>query len=960
MSVPTLDAVPLLSPFVRRSLKSMTPLGSDDERLHQLKSLAADPWSGERLAERLAALRRSDSSPESLAAALRVLRREVVVTLAARNATGACGYEEVVDTMTRFAEFAVALVVEAQSCALAERHGVPTGSSGAPQDLLVVGMGKLGGGELNVSSDIDLIFLYDEDGQTQPSAAYPKANRLLSNAEFFTRLARRVIGDLNDLEGPGFVFRVDMRLRPNGDSGPLVCSSDMLEEYLYSQGRDWERFAWLKSRIVNKPVFASAQAFEAAKRGIENLVRPFVYRKYLDFGAIASLTKLHETIRAETDRRERDRGREGVNVKLGSGGIREIEFIVQTQQVIRGGRNPSLRGRSTLPMLDALAAAGALPEKTAARLKRHYVFLRDVEHALQYVDDKQTQWLPREGEILESAAGLLGRTPEGLWLQVEEVRDYVAKAFDSIFQVHQAKSEAEEAWPAGWAVDTPSAKESLERRLAALGYSSRADELSQRILQLTAGRHASRLSEGARERLIKLVEFVVEKTPGWRKVGEASSIDACEALSRYLKLLETIAGRSTYVALLFQYPKAAERVGRVLSASRWSAGYVVRHPIVLDELIDVRNDEMDSYTPVDWSDWSEQLRLSLVEAQGDQERQMNLLRDAHHSAVFRLLIADLDGRFTVERLSDQLSALADAVIAEVIELAWESLSQKTGDRPKFAVIGYGKLGGKELSYASDLDLVFLYDDPSPEAGAVYSRLVRRMMSWLTLQTSSGKLFEVDLRLRPNGENGLAVSSLEMFSRYQREDAWLWEHQALTRARFVAGDADLGRRVEEVRETVLAAPRDRQALAQGILAMRARMLDGHPNRTLYFDIKHDRGGMIDVEFIVQYLVLGFACGHASLVNNFGNILLLEMAAREGLVDESLAMRAVSAYRRYRALQHEIRLNAGDSTPALVPPEMVDEDREAVLALWRSVFGTAKPERGDPAADLPERLRIRLSF
>lgn len=956
MPAPTLDAVPTLSAFVSRSLKSMMPLAEDGERLEALRSLAARPWDDARMQARLDDILRGAASSEALAAALRVLRREVVVSLAARNASGACGYDEVVDTMTRFAELAVSLVAAAQSRALAERCGVPTGQGGAPQDLLVVGMGKLGGGELNVSSDIDLVFLYDEDGETAPAPEFPNGTRTLANSEFFTRLARRVIADLNDLSGPGFVFRVDMRLRPNGDSGPLVCSSDMLEEYLYAQGRDWERFAWLKSRIVNRPVFASQAAFDAAKRGIESLVRPFVYRKYLDFSAIASLTKLHEAIRAETDRRERDKGREGVNVKLGRGGIREIEFIAQTLQVIRGGRDPSLRGRSTLPMLDALAAAHALPEKTAQRLKRHYVFLRDVEHALQYVDDKQTQWLPREGDVLERAAGLLGRTPEGLWLQVEEVREFVAKAFDSIFQVNQAKSEAEKAWPAGWAADTPGARDELQARLTAMGYGSRVDELAARILQLTAGRHAALLSEGARERLLKLVEFVVEKTPFWRKIGEAASIEPDEALSRYLKLLESIAGRSTYVALLFQYPKAAARVGRVLSASRWSAEYIVRHPIVLDELIDMRNDEFDSYTPVDWSSWSERLRLALVAAQGDQERQMNLLRDAHHAAVFRLLIADLDGRFTVERLADQLSALADAVIAEVIELAWESLAQKTGDRPKFAVIGYGKLGGKELGYASDLDLVFLYDDPSPEAGAVYSRLVRRMMSWLTLQTSSGKLFDVDLRLRPNGENGLAVASLEMFERYQREEAWLWEHQALSRARFVAGDADLGRRVEAVRSAVLSAPRDRGELARGILAMRAKMLEGHPNRSAYFDVKHDRGGMVDVEFIVQYLVLGYACEHAALTNNFGNILLLEMAAREGLIDEVLASGAVKAYRRYRTLQHEIRLNAGESALSRVPPELAAEDRQAVLSLWRSVFGVDGPARGEPAPVLPEKLRI----
>lgn len=326
---------------------------------------------------------------------------------------------------------------------------------------------------------------------------------------------------------------------------------------------------------------------------------------------------------------------------------------------------------------------------------------------------------------------------------------------------------------------------------------------------------------------------------------------------------------------------------------------------------------------------------------------MNYLRDAHHGAVFRLLVADLDGRFAVERLADQLSALADAVIAEVLDLAWSGMPGRPEEPPHFAVIGYGKLGGKELGYQSDLDLVFLYDDPDPDADRRYSRLVRRMMSALTVQTSSGKLFDVDLRLRPNGENGLAVCSFEMFSRYQRNidgnGAWLWEHQALTRARFVAGDPDLGRRFEVERAEILRTPRDRTALAREIGAMRARMLEGHANTSGLFDLKQDRGGMVDVEFIVQYCVLGWSAEHPELVNNFGNILLLEMSARLGILDETLAARAACAYRRYRALQHEIRLNAGESVPARVPAAMIEDEAQAVRALWRSVFGEDGPER-----------------
>ncbi len=945
MTRPTLREAAELSLFASRSLKAMVPGDDEAEKLARFEALAAEPWSRERIRGEI--LRAADS--EQLSLALRKLRRDIMLTLIGRNATGACGFHEVVDTMTIFAEESIQAVVRVHGRELAERWGVPMNAEGVPQDLLVVGMGKLGGRELNVSSDIDLIFLYGDEGETRPTAGFPNARRSVTVDEFYARLARRIIPALNDPEGPGFVFRVDMRLRPNGDAGPIVCSADMLEEYLYTQGRDWERFAWLKGRIVSGPVFSTPEQFETESRYIRSLVQPFVFRKYLDFSAISSLTKLHELVRAETDRRELARSREGCNVKLGRGGIREIEFIVQTLQVIRGGRDATLRGRSTLPMIEALARAGALTAEAADALSGYYVFLRDVEHALQYVDDQQTQWLPREGETLERAAGLLGMESSELWSKIERVREYVAKTFDGVFQVNAEKSEAKDAdrWPAGWADGSLRAPEMLEKLLGDLGYGDSSGELSSRILSLVSGRRALVLSEEARTRMRRLVQFVVEKCPEWIERSGTRVISSAEELSRYLRLLEAIAGRSTYAALLYQYPSAAARVGRVLAASRWSADYVVRHPIVLDELVDSRSSEMDDFTPVDWSGWQENLHEQLVSAEGDQERQMNYLRDAHHGAVFRLLVADLDGRFAVERLADQLSALADAVIAEVLDLAWASLPKHPEEPPKFAVIGYGKLGGKELGYQSDLDLVFLCDDPDPESDALYSRLVRRMMSALTVQTSSGKLFDVDLRLRPNGENGLAVSSFDMFSRYQRNvdgnGAWLWEHQALTRARFVAGDPDLGRKFEAERVAILREPRNRDALKVEVSAMRAKMLEGHPNSSGLFDLKHDRGGMVDVEFIVQYLVLGWSAEFPELANNFGNILLLEMCARLGLIDEASAAKAVLAYRRYRALQHEIRLNAGEGVPARVPLDMVEAEREAVKTLWREVFGNDGPQR-----------------
>ena len=415
---------------------------------------------------------------------------------------------------------------------------------------------------------------------------------------------------------------------------------------------------------------------------------------------------------------------------------------------------------------------------------------------------------------------------------------------------------------------------------------------------------------------------------------------------RFLNLLDVIAGRSTYVSLLCQYPAVAERVARFLATSAWAAEFLTAHPIILDELVDERSIVIDNDTVVDWSGWKDDVWTALQAVEGDQESQMNIIRDSHHGAVFRLLVADLEGRLTVERLADQLSALADAVIEIVITLAWQTIASRHRDIPKFAVVAYGKLGGKELGYSSDLDLIYLFDDDDMSAVKNYTRLVRRMMSWLTVQTSSGILFDVDLRLRPNGENGLVVSSLEMFKRYQRNEdgtgAWPWEHQALTRARFCAGDREIGEAFEKERADILCLPRLKDEVFQNVVDMRQKMLEGHANPTKRFDLKHDRGGMVDVEFAVQAMVLAYSHDHPELINNFGNIRLLQMAAEAGLIPTDVAANAAAAYRRYRAIQREIRLERGDGA-ARIEHSMVIDEIAAVNALWAAVFGSTSPQR-----------------
>jgi glutamate-ammonia-ligase adenylyltransferase len=924
-----------LSRFVGRALSA--EVGADsthEQRLDRLFALAAEPWTGPRLAAEFDALRADGEDEEQIVARrLRRLRTRVLLALAARDIAGVAPLAEVVGTVTALAELAVRTALQVHAPALARRHGAPLAADGTPQDLLVVAMGKAGSGELNVSSDLDLVFVYDEDGETGVYGQFAEAPRPLSNHEFFERLGRRLIGALSDATAEGFVFRVDMRLRPHGDAGPLAVSTAMLEEYLLREGRDWERFAWLKGRVISPPIFAGAAAFARQCDALEDLVRPFVFRKYLDFNAIASLRQLHAQIRAQTRARSAQRAggidEHDDNVKLGRGGIREIEFLAQTFQVIRGGRDARLRERATLPTLETLGRLGLLPAAQAAELGEHYVFLRRLEHALQYVDDAQTHQLPADEAALAVVAQMLGLDSAArLRERFAAVTEAVAEAFDSVFV-------APAAIEPGTAPATDAA--ALLARLQQAGVTD-ARSCVDRLRGLLQSRRVLAASGTARAAIERLVLQAITR------MGELQgNAGADELAARLAQLLEAIAGRSTYVALLAQYPQAFDRVLRLLAASRWATDYLAQHPILLDELLDERLTDLTNASPVDFSRYAVDLRAHLQAVGDDVERQMNLVRDEHHAQAFRLLVADLDGRLSVERLADHLSALADATLAIVLEQAWRSLPRRHVETPRFAVIGYGKLGGKELGYASDLDLVFVYDDDADDAAQNYVTLARRLVLWLTTITSSGVLFDVDLRLRPDGDAGMLAVPIAAFERYQRREggsgAWTWEHQALTRARYVAGDASIGERFERLRNEVLAAPRDVAQLAADVLAMRRRMLDGHLNRSPLFDLKHDRGGMVDVEFIVQFLVLAHSHTHERLLGNLGNIALLGIASEIGLIDVKLAGAVAAAYRRFRKLQHGLRLN--NAPYARVAADDVAGEAASVRALWRAVFATDAP-------------------
>ena len=845
-------------------------------------------------------------SEESLKRALRRLRQRVMATLIVRDIAGVAPLSEVVESMTQLADVTTNFALDFVHRQLSELFGEPLDSRGQPQRLLVIGMGKLGGRELNVSSDVDYIFVYPEEGQTS-------GRRRIDNYDFFLRLGKRLIGALGEPTGDGQVFRVDMRLRPNGDSGALVGSLGSLENYFITQGREWERYAWIKARVMNEGVNLQPEWVD----GLQEICRPFVFRKYLDFGAINAMRELHAQIRREVARKDM-----AEHIKLGPGGIREIEFIAQVFQLIRGGREPALQARPTLQILALLAERRLLPADSERELAVAYEFLRRLEHRLQYVNDAQTHRLPTgDDERLQIARSLGFADWSALLTVLDTHRSAVGRHFEQVFSDPE---EGRHPLAALW--DGPVGGDDPLERLSTLGFRQ-----PQAMLERLQGfRQSSRylqLPASNRERLDAL---------GPRLIDAAAATPMPDATwQRGLDFLATISRRGAYLALLQQYPQVLMKLAELIGSSSWAADYLTRHPILLDELLDSRIFDV----AIDWQDFQQGLQARLAQHRDDTEREMDILRETHHAQVFHFLAQDMAGMHSVEHLADRLSELADIMVQTTMDLCWQKLRQRHPHperSPCFAVIAYGKLGGKELGFASDLDLVYLHDDPEPGAGELYARLGQRMSTWMSTQTSAGTLFEVDLRLRPNGDAGMLVCPIQAFRDYQLQHAWVWEHQALTRARFCAGDPAVGEQFEAIRVEILRRPRDLNRLREEVLSMRKRMLDQHASRSEEdFDIKHDRGGLIDVEFIVQYLILGHAHAHPRLCGNLGNLALLGMAAELGLIPGDLAAGTRSAYRDFRRMQHALRLNAGRR--ARVERASVARRIAAVRALWQAVFG-----------------------
>jgi glutamate-ammonia-ligase adenylyltransferase len=860
---------------------------------------------------------------------LRDFRRREMVRIAWRDLAGWDALDSVLADLSALADACIAGALARLCEWSARQYAVPL-TKYSPE-LVVLGMGKLGAGELNFSSDVDLIFAHPGTEPTWLKGA-PSAE------EFYTRLGRQLIQALDQVTARGFVFRVDMRLRPYGDSGPLVPGFDAMADYYQLQGREWERYAMIKARPVAGPPRAAAELMA--------LLKPFVYRRYLDFGAFDSLRNLKEQIAQEVERRQmRD------NIKLGPGGIREIEFIAQAFQLVRGGRQVLLQQRGVLAVLDALAVLGHLPEKVCSQLAEAYIFLRRVENRLQSFADQQVHELP-EDELgrVRLAYAMDFADWEAFARVLGEHRRTVQEHFNQVFaspetRAMQAGKDKVPNLAGVWTRmhDTGKAAAALTRS----GY-----EDAQEILRWLEGFHKGPavrfLGEQGRQRLDQLMPMLLEEA--------AAQSHPDQALKSIGALLEAITGRTTYLSLLVENPPALSQLVRLCSSSSWVADQLTQHPILMDELLDPRS----LYNPLDKAGLERVLEIRLNGiAEEDLEQQMDRLRQFQQAAMLHVAATDIVSQRPVAAIANHLTDIAEVVLERVLKLAWDHLVRRYGppgyrlrgkQQAHFAILGYGKLGGYELGYGSDLDLVFLHDsrgDEQQTAGPqvlhnneFFTRLSQRIIHIMNTFTSAGILYEVDMRLRPNGASGLLVSSLEAFADYQHNSAWTWENQALVRARVVAGDRDIERQFEQIRIGVLARPREAEKLGQEVCEMRRRMrqeLD--KSGAEQFDLKQGRGGIVDVEFMVQWGVLLWSTEHPELLAYTDNLRLLELFSRAGLMSAEEVERLTQAY---FAIRHRINHLALQEQPPVVGNDELVLHREAVVRSWDRYLGPYESE------------------
>ena len=859
---------------------------------------------------------------------LRYFRRHEMAYIAWRDFTFAHQSENdwsLEISLSHLSLLAEALIVESyqwlykQACI---DWGTPKNAQGEAQPMLIIGMGKLGGGELNFSSDIDLIFTYPENGETEG------ARRSIANAQFFTRLGQKIIKALDQTTFDGFCYRVDLRLRPFGESGPLVMSYAALEDYYQEQGRDWERYAMIKARVMGKETYSHYQE-------LRQMLRPFVFRRYIDFGAIQALRRMKSMITTEVRRRGLND-----NIKLGSGGIREVEFIAQVFQLIRGGREPSLRGRGLLETLNAIKELGQLSAQEVDDLTTGYCFLRRLENLLQAIGDKQTQTLPMDDRDQSRLAFAMGMADwNSLYVEIQLKMKSIHAVFENLIGDDEDESESsiDKSYVELW--DMAHNPEVLENILQELN-AEQAEQLTRHIIEFKGELKKKTLGPRGREAIThlmpKLFSIVISRE------------DASDTLPRINKLIQTIATRTTYLELLDEHNGALQHLVRLCAASPMVAEQLTRYPILLDELLDINQ----LYNPIELSQYKVELHEFLARIpEDDMEQQMEALRQFKQVCLLRIAASDIAGGLSLMKVSDHLTYLSEAIVEAVVNQAWLQVTEKFGepthlegrDSKGFAVIGYGKVGGWELGYNSDLDIVFMHDCDANtytngkkeiDGRQFYLRLAQRIIHIFSVRTSSGILYEVDTRLRPSGASGLLVSTSEAFDEYQREDAWTWEHQALVRTRMIYGDSLLQDAFNKTRHDILCLERDEKSLQKDVAEMREKMR-GHLGcqKAGRFMLKQDAGGITDIEFLAQYLVLNHSHQSPKLTHWSDNVRIFESFSQQDVMDEALSQRLIDAYCVMRNEIHHRNLLGFDAD---VDESCFTKERETVVNAWNEWF------------------------
>jgi glutamate-ammonia-ligase adenylyltransferase len=851
-----------------------------------------------------------------------------MVRIAWRDLNGWAGLNQTLAELSEMADACVEYALNILYEHLCRTYGAPFSKQGEQQFLVILGLGKLGGKELNFSSDIDLIFAYDRPGTTSDP------DKTITNEDFFVRLCRNLIRALGETATDGIVFRVDMRLRPDGENGPLVMSFDNMEEYYQRHGREWERYALIKARVV--------AGDKVAGKRLTDRLKPFVYRRYLDFGVFESLRDMKQKIALEVKRK----GMED-DIKLGPGGIREIEFFGQVFQLIRGGVTPDLQSRRIRPVLNRLVQEGYIHPNVCTQLIEAYHFLRNTEHRLQEFNDQQTHKLPDAPLDRERLALSMGfENWEDYSLILERHRGNVQTHFNNLLETDEPESldceedaNAEELACLWQDIDTG---DPTGETLSRFGYTT-PDEVVQLLAQFKNSPKTRSLSQGGRERMDKLMPLVLREA--------AASEKPTAIVKRIITLLEAIAQRTNYLSLLLENQRALTHLIRLADASPWITTFLSLHPVLLDELLDPRT----LYSPPDRHTLQKELSRKMKKMPADDlEYQMEALSIFRQVNTLKVAAADITEVLPLMKVSDHLSDLAEIILEQVIDLCWNHLTRRHGKPAAridntscakgFAVIAYGKLGGLELGYGSDLDLVFIHagtpgqtsNGQSPiENSQFYARLGQRVIHILTATTSAGRLYEIDMRLRPSGSAGILVSQYESFVAYQFQDAWTWEHQALLRARAITGDAGLIQWFESTRKEILTRKRDPQKLKQEVADMRDRMrkelLKPAPG---FFDLKQDRGGIVDIEFLIQYLILLNASQFPELVTYSDNVRQIRSLEESGILDETTAYLLRRAYLVYRATMHRLNLK---EEPSTLPDQTYLDLRRRVSEVWDRYMG-----------------------